>query len=109
MEQLAESQKQITCLTETNSQLVKENEAEKNEALQSLDELKKTVEDNQSQFTILQEEKKERDSIVKELTQQMHQLQSEFDVQRTKLEGQLRETLQEAEIVEQLQQELYKN
>ena len=99
----------IEQLTQTNSRLVKENETEKNEALLSLDEMKKTVEGKQSQITVMQEEKKERDSTVKELTQQMHQLQSEFGVQRTKLDEQLQKAQQEAELAEQLRQELYRN
>ena len=93
-------------LTETNSQLVKQNEADKKAALQLNDEMKKVMEDKQGQITVLLEEKKERDLVFNELTQKMQELQSEFTVQRTKLEEQLQKTLQEANVVEQLQQEL---
>ena len=64
------------------------------------------AEDRQSQITVLMEEKNQRDSVINELTQQMQQLRSEFTTQRANLEGKLQATLQEAEIVDQLQQEL---
>ena len=105
-EELAESQKQIVLLTETNDRLVKQNEADKNAASQLQDETKRMAEDRQSQITVLMEEKNQRDSVINELTQQMQQLRSEFTAQRANLEGKLQATLQEAEIVDQLQQEL---
>ena len=86
---------------------MKQNEMEKIEAMESLDELKKVVEEKQGQLIVLLEETKQRDSVVGELNQQMQQLQSEFATQRTKLEEQLQKTLEEAKVMGELQQELY--
>merc|ERR1711946_37219 len=68
-EQFGESKKQISALTETNQQLMKQNEMEKIEAMESLDELKKVVEEKQGQLIVLLEEKKECDSVISELTE----------------------------------------
>ena len=106
-EQFGESKKQISALTETNQQLMKQNEMEKIEAMESLDELKKVVEEKQGQLIVLLEETKQRDSVVGELNKQMQQLQSEFATQRTKLEEQLQKTLEEAKVMGELQKELY--
>ena len=86
---------------------MKQNEMEKIEAMESLDELKKVVEEKQGQLIVLLEETKQRDSVVGELNQQMQQLQSEFATQRTKLEEQLQKTLEEAKVMGELQKELY--